>query len=218
MTDVRFRFSKVGDARYISHLDLTRCFSRAIRTGGIPAWHTQGFNPHVYLHFATALSLGQESICEALDIRLTGDYDYYLAERMNRCLPGGIEIYDVTRPVLPAAQIAYAHYLVDFYPGEGTQSLTQELRRYLGQQEIPVMKKNKKGQNVSLDIKPLIANHKVVERDGHCRLDLVLVHGREKSLNPSLLIQDLYRGRQEMNGVSNICRIRLLTESLKSFE
>lgn len=45
MRDVRIRFAKTGKAKYISHLDLTRCFARAIFRAKIPLWFTEGFNP-----------------------------------------------------------------------------------------------------------------------------------------------------------------------------
>ena len=49
MRDVRIRFAKTGKAKYISHLDLTRCFARAIFRAKIPLWFTEGFNPRPYM-------------------------------------------------------------------------------------------------------------------------------------------------------------------------
>ena len=71
MKDYRIAFEKRGRVRYISHLDLNRCMLRAVRRSGLPAWYTEGFHPHMYLMFPLALSLGTESICEVMDIRLT---------------------------------------------------------------------------------------------------------------------------------------------------
>ena len=71
MKDYRIVFEKRGRVKYISHLDLNRCMLRAVRRSGLPAWYTEGFHPHMYLMFPLALSLGAESTCEVMDIRLT---------------------------------------------------------------------------------------------------------------------------------------------------
>ena len=49
MRSVRIYFSKTGDAKYISHLDLVRCFNRAVARAGIPIFFTEGFNPGPYM-------------------------------------------------------------------------------------------------------------------------------------------------------------------------
>ncbi|HBT64885.1 MAG TPA: hypothetical protein DEB10_09535, partial [Ruminococcaceae bacterium] len=73
MKEVRIRFRKIGRAKYISHLDLTRTMTRALRRAGIPIWYTEGFNRHPYVTFASPLSLGFEGLCESMDIRLVQD-------------------------------------------------------------------------------------------------------------------------------------------------
>ena len=68
MKDIRIRFEKTGRARYISHLDLTRAMTRAVRRAGLPIWYTEGFNKHPYLTFAAPLSLGFEGTDESLSL------------------------------------------------------------------------------------------------------------------------------------------------------
>ena len=70
MREVRLRFSKTGQAKYISHLDVNRVFSRALSRARINLWYTEGFNPHPYMSFSLPLSLGVESLCENVDIRI----------------------------------------------------------------------------------------------------------------------------------------------------
>ena len=45
----RIRFEKVGNAVWISHLDLMRVFQRAFRRGGILIRHSQGFTPRAHV-------------------------------------------------------------------------------------------------------------------------------------------------------------------------
>lgn len=70
---VRVTFRKLGRARYISHLDVNRTMTRALRRAGLPVWYTEGFNRHPYLTFASPLSLGFEGERETMDIRLEGE-------------------------------------------------------------------------------------------------------------------------------------------------
>ena len=73
MREVRLRFSKTGRLKYISHLDINRAMSRALKRAGIPLWYTEGFNPHPYMSFSLPLSLGVESLCESVDLRIIGE-------------------------------------------------------------------------------------------------------------------------------------------------
>ena len=70
MKNVRILFSKTGRAKYVSHLDLVRAMTRAVRRANIPLWYTEGFNRHPYLTFASPLSLGYEGLRESVDIRM----------------------------------------------------------------------------------------------------------------------------------------------------
>ena len=45
---LRAVYSKRNRARYISHLDVTRCMQRAVKRAGLPVWYTEGFNPHIW--------------------------------------------------------------------------------------------------------------------------------------------------------------------------
>ena len=62
MNTVRIWFSKKGEASYISLLDLQRVMGRAIKRSGVPAWYTQGFNPHIYMTFAEEIAWSRYTI------------------------------------------------------------------------------------------------------------------------------------------------------------
>jgi len=67
---VSLRFAKTGYARFFSHHDLMRLFSRAFRRVGLPVRKTSGFNPHLRMVFPHALGLGIASTCERLEVEL----------------------------------------------------------------------------------------------------------------------------------------------------
>jgi radical SAM-linked protein len=97
MHTVRFIFTKKGAIKYISHLDLMRLFSRALRRADFPLKMSEGFTPRPKLSIVRALKLGLESEHEEARIVLREcirPEDF--RERLQKQLPAGIEIKDVT--------------------------------------------------------------------------------------------------------------------------
>ncbi len=66
MREVRLRFSKTGRLKYISHLDINRAMSRALKRAQIPLWYTEGFNPHPYITFHFRFHLVLKAFAKAL--------------------------------------------------------------------------------------------------------------------------------------------------------
>ena len=55
---IRFKFRKVGNLQYISHLDLQKAMAKVLVRAKAPLWYSKGFNPHAKLIFALPLSVG----------------------------------------------------------------------------------------------------------------------------------------------------------------
>ena len=86
-------FSKTGEMKFVSHLDLMRMFARAVRRADLPVMLTQGFNPHPKISISKALKLGVESQGEEVIFHLNSSVDpVEFAGRMNNSLPEGVEI------------------------------------------------------------------------------------------------------------------------------
>lgn len=86
-------FSKKGDMRFISHLDLMRLFHRALRRADIPVLISKGFSPHFKISIRKALKLGVESENEELAVTMSRDMaaaDF--KELLNKNLPEGVRI------------------------------------------------------------------------------------------------------------------------------
>jgi len=99
----RATFAKRGGARFTSHLDLVRTFSRAFRRAGLGLKYSQGFNPKPLLAFTPALALGVEGAREAVDFQLGAPAEGpALVKRLNDVLPEGVVIESVAL-VLPGA-------------------------------------------------------------------------------------------------------------------
>jgi len=83
---------------YLSHLDLMRLFSRALRRSGLPIFITSGFNPHPKLSFERALKLGQASSNEVCFIFLKELLDETsVKDSLQKQLPEGLNIKEITR-------------------------------------------------------------------------------------------------------------------------
>jgi len=96
MYKIDFTFSKKGAMKYISHLDLMRLFTRAMRRSGLPLKMTQGFNPHPKLSLKRALKLGVDSENEEASILLRAIVNTAeFKEKLQSQLPEGIEVKDV---------------------------------------------------------------------------------------------------------------------------
>jgi radical SAM-linked protein len=96
MYRINLVFTKKGLMRFISHLDLMRLFSRAIRRAGLPVKMTEGFSPHPKLSINRALKLGLESDNEQASIFLkdkVSPEDF--RKRLQQQLPEGIAIKQV---------------------------------------------------------------------------------------------------------------------------
>lgn len=90
---VRIEFTKAGDTKYISHLDLMRVLMRAINRAKIPIALSQGFNPHPKLALSPALAVGIASQAEYADLDLHRPMKLpELITNLNQVLPEGIKI------------------------------------------------------------------------------------------------------------------------------
>jgi radical SAM family uncharacterized protein/radical SAM-linked protein len=65
----RLTYSKSGDARYTSHIEVSHILQRAFRRAGIHPEFSQGFHPKMLLSFTPALALGMEGRQEIMEFR-----------------------------------------------------------------------------------------------------------------------------------------------------
>jgi radical SAM-linked protein len=100
MYRINFIFAKKGVMKYISHLDLMRLLTRAMRRADLPLKITEGFNPHPKLSIKRALKLGLESESEEASIMLKERMSpETFKDKLQQQLPEGIEIKNVERDI-----------------------------------------------------------------------------------------------------------------------
>ena len=191
----RIWFQKIGTARFISHLDLTRCMSRAIHRAKIPLWYTQGFNPRAFLTFALPLSLGVAGERESVDIKLEDDgpSNEELVVRLNEALPNDLPVLAVTEPVMKPGKIAYASFVMLIDPeGRDADTLAKEVTGLFRRESLVVPKHTKSGF-VDFDIRPYLDRVEVLPIEGKVEIRAVLPAGSEMNINPHLLLEAVQR-------------------------
>lgn len=96
MIKYRMEITKGEQVRYISHLDYASLMQRAVRRAHLPAAYSEGFNPHMKISFASALSVGITSSCEYMDLELKKDMcQPEVFDRLRAALPPGVELLQV---------------------------------------------------------------------------------------------------------------------------
>lgn len=220
MREVRLRFAKEDRLKYISHLDINRAMSRALCRAKIPLWYTAGFNPHPYMSFSLPLSLGVESLCESVDLRITGDIsNKEIKDRLNAVLPVGLRIVDVYDDFRDCSEIAFSDYVYKFQFADNDKAL-DKIKSILESNEIFALKKAKQGRKRVLketDIKQFIDKYSVSIRGDVIVLNIRLVAGTDRNLNPSLLFDTLIRLLDMDFEWKSISRIALLDKDYREF-
>ena len=192
MQDIRVWFEKRARARYISHLDLMRAISRAVRRAALPIWYTEGFNPHPYLSFPLPLPLGQEGLREAMDLRLTEEAQG-IADRLNAVLPEGLLVLAAAQPWAGPGEIKAAEYAITV-PCDDPRAWAENARRLLAEGGLTAKKMGKQGHRKvekEIALAPLILRCELTAGSGCALLGCVLAAGSEVNLNPALLVEAL---------------------------
>ena len=190
-TVIRLRFTKTGPIRFISHLDLTRAFHRALSRAQIPIRFSEGFSPHPRFTFALPLSVGMESLCEVADFHLAFGADMSpeeIRERLKDQLPAGIEITSCALAEGKLSEIAFARY--DVTLPKLSPALVPAVEAAL-QGELFIEKKNKKGKTVTKEISPGIHAFALAPDGAGVKLTLTLGAGGENVLGPDAVLQAL---------------------------
>ena len=86
-------FEKGERIRHIGHLDIQRSVQRGLRRSGLPVAYSNGFNPHILITFASALSTGACGKREIMDVSMAEEVSAEeFLERMNKAMPPEMQL------------------------------------------------------------------------------------------------------------------------------
>ncbi|WP_010251644.1 TIGR03936 family radical SAM-associated protein [Acetivibrio cellulolyticus] len=161
MINIRARFIRGEEVKYISHLDMMKMFERALRRSRIPIYYSQGFNPHPQIVFGLPLSVGVTSDAEYVDFELSDDMEpKQFVEALNKQMPEGLKLTEAkvrTTKSNIMASISKATYevLVTIAQNPEIEEVRENILTFLENKEI-FIKKESKGKVRNVDIRPMI--------------------------------------------------------------
>ena len=213
MTTVRIWFEKRGEASYISLLDLQRVMQRVIKRSGIPVWYTLGFNPHIYMTFSCPLPLGQESLCESVDVKTEAENINFVQwqNALNAVMPSGIRVFRVEPAQMKATMIAFADYELR-YP----VSAQAALDGYNTLESAPARKRTKRGFK-QVELKDYAKSLDYTQQGEQLMFSLRLPASDELNLNPALLTGYIEQQFGAPAAEVSVLRTALLTKELQPF-
>lgn len=190
MVKYRLEFSKNGETKFVSHLDLVRLFSRVFKRAELPLAYSEGFNPHPKMSIGIPLSVGVTSEAELIDVEF---YDEVAAEdiksRLNEKMPIGILISKVKKLEQGDAKlstVSKAQYGVKLFGAEITEDKVSD---FMSKTTIEIEKKTKRSEKV-VDIKPDIF---VLSYISENELFMELATGSNANLKPDVVLEAMQK-------------------------
>lgn len=185
----RIKFTKLGMAKFISHLDLLRTFTRAVTRAELPVRYSNGFNPHQIITFSLPLSVGVTSEAEYVDI----DFDETasnaeIKEKLGAALPPDMRVLSVSMPEISANDICAAEYVIEFCDVSFTE---EKLKMFFEEKELTVIKKTKKGEK-EVNLKEFIKSYEILGvTETSAKLKIVLSAGGSENIKPAVFTAKL---------------------------
>ena len=213
---VRLQFSKTEEARFLSHLEMSKVFARAVRRAKLPLKYTQGYHPQPRIIFGPPLPVGFESLAEFVDIELWDRIPVEnLKAQLNRELPQGITVIFAKEIPLKTPAISDSVYEVSyaisvkensnfkkFFPGE----IERVIKKFLSRPSF-LIKKNRRGEVVSLDIRPMIKDMVFIEDKDS--IELTLRFPQAQSIRPDEIIGALWNISETKLKDISICKTNM---------
>jgi len=167
MQRIRVRFSRGEEIKFISHLDITKLWEKALRRAGVPLTYSQGFSPHPQISLAMPLSVGMTSDAELMDILCDRQVTpQWFEGAVNQQLPAGIAILQSqpVSPLLPSlqSQVRFAEYRVEIKTGKSREEIEAAISHLLSLTSLSWQHQRDTGTK-TYDLRPLIADLSVFE-------------------------------------------------------
>ena len=199
---IRFRFKKMGSLQYVSHLDLVRTMHKIVVRSRLPLKYTEGFNPKPKMVFAAPLSIGTESVCEFLDLRLSERVDESVAlEALNRNMTDEMQAIEAYYPDTKFTDLRWLSYTVSMKTAGASDELCERINEALSSDVIEIEKKTKSGIK-PVNIRPLIKSADAFFDGKEIRIVCLLSADPSEFLNPEYMVKYL---RESVGVLSDPC-------------
>ena len=183
---LRFKMKKLGSLQYISHLDLVRTMHKVIVRAKLPLWYTEGFNPKPKMIFAAPLSIGTESVCEFMDLRMS---EYIEPSKAMKCINDNLtdemQITEAYYPETKFTDLKWMSYTISIDSPLATPEAAEKCNKLFASDSIEVQKKN---SDVTMNIRPLVKSAEAHNEGSTIVINAVLSADPSAFLNPEYLV------------------------------
>lgn len=182
---LRFKIGRIGDARFLSHLEVKDAWIRALRRARAPLAYSHGFHAQPRIVFATAVPLGEESLGDYMDVLLSDEvHAEGLFDRLRAAVPPGFRALGCWELPLrgPSIMSIVQGFEYELHALGDAGQLESRIQELLRAEQLPVERKVKakrrghKGRgrarrgpataSAPLDLRPMIEELRVIESDG----------------------------------------------------
>ena len=198
---IRIKFRKYGVMKFIGHLDIMRYFQKAMRRADIDICYSTGFSPHMIMSFAAPLGVGITSDGEYFDIEVNSTKSS--AEAMKAFNDTKVEGVEVSGYVLlpdnaktAMSIVAAADYELSFKDGYDVPASKEAFETaieafFTNAKEVIITKQTKKSEK-TMDLKPLVYDFSMREKEGNPVFYLKLSTGSNDNVKPELVVEALF--------------------------
>ncbi|MEW6616079.1 MAG: TIGR03960 family B12-binding radical SAM protein [Thermodesulfobacteriota bacterium] len=193
----RLQFSKLDDARFLSHLELISVFSRALRRAKIPVRYSKGFHPLPRIIFGGALPVCIESLSEYVDIEIEG----YITsdefkDKLNKELPSGLRVLNCWEIILKSNPISDSIRKIKYLVFTNEQirtippfdnNLKEAVASFLSKDSLFVLHKKKGGMR-KVDLRFMVEDVKL--RD-NLSFEIIIRPGMAMDVKPFKLVEHI---------------------------
>jgi len=188
---LRFVFSKVGDLRFLGHLETIKAIERACRRAGIPLAFSGGFSPKPRITFALSLPTGAEGLHEFMDLELAETISVKeVVDRVNGNLPRGLSLIRGWKvpPESGALNGRVCHMTYRALLPDSWDGLKQLTECFMERESIPVIRV-RKGKERTLDLKDYLLS--LTAHDERTIVYTLELKGEKGSARPAEVVQAL---------------------------
>ncbi|MCF8054976.1 MAG: TIGR03936 family radical SAM-associated protein, partial [Deltaproteobacteria bacterium] len=157
----RIAFTKLGVARFLSHLEMSSTLARAFRRVSNDIAYSQGFHPQARISFAFATAVGMASLEEFADVTFTKDLDSVveIMARINHALPAGLAITQMI-PIAPhstslARRISAFEYRITLDEEVNWEGILEKAAEFSLAPEF-LITREREGKKISRNAKELV--------------------------------------------------------------
>lgn len=154
----RVNYSRVGDGRFLGHLEMLQLIFRGLRRAEFPILYSQGFNPSPKVSFGPALAVGMESEVEFFEVELSEPLsDLHASARL---LSEQFPTFITVSEIVPARKQTIATVITDFQvrlPAALSEERLDLAARFMVGDHFEV-ERFRKGKLKKLDLRPLVSS------------------------------------------------------------